>query len=173
MILGGDEFGRSQKGNNNAYCQDSSIGWYDWKKQDVDMLRFTRAMIALRKDNDCLRKLRFFDGKEIPDSTNKLRNIQWFTPEGAEMSDLDWQKPYNRAVAVLIAGEKGQHDLFVIFNAADKPLTWQLPKVHEEWDGVLNTALGDPFMFVEPFRDTVDAPEWSVVVLRAEALYNK
>ena len=88
-------------------------------------------------------------------------------------SAITAEKPYGRAVSALIAGERGEHDLFIVFNASAGTIRWKLPDAHDEWDGVFNTALGDPFLFVDSFKGSVDVPEWSVVVLQAEALYNK
>ncbi|GHU01588.1 glycogen operon protein GlgX homolog [Alphaproteobacteria bacterium] len=173
MLLGGDEIGRSQRGNNNAYCQDSPISWFDWKRQDADLIRFVRSMLALRRANDCLRREDFFGGAAVPKSASRLKDIQWLTPEAGEMSELDWHKPYSRAVSALIAGARGQHDLFIIFNASDQPISWKLPRVHDEWDGVFNTSLDDPFLFAAPLRKEVEAPEWSVVMLRAEAVFDR
>jgi pullulanase/glycogen debranching enzyme len=130
-------------------------------------------MIALRRSNDCLRREEFFRGAPVPKSSSRLKDIQWLTPDAEEMTELDWHKPYSRAVAALISGAAGQYDLFIIFNAADQAISWRLPRVHDEWDGVFNTSLEDPFMFVTPVRREIQAPEWSVVMLRAEAMFDR
>ncbi len=87
MLLGGDEIGRTQHGNNNAYCQDNEISWFDWENQDEALLAFTRRMIALRRDHPVLRRRRWFQGEPIRVGRSTSAGA-W--PDGAEMSDDDW-----------------------------------------------------------------------------------
>jgi glycogen operon protein len=105
MILGGDELGRTQKGNNNAYCQDNEISWYNWslEKEDKDFLNFVRKVISIRKRNPVFKRSNFFMGRPIRGS--EMKDIAWLTPEGSEMTDKDWNNPMTRAFGVLLGGD--------------------------------------------------------------------
>ena len=98
MILGGDELGRTQNGNNNAYCQDNEISWYDWERMDWDMVSFVQRVAALRRNHPAAAAAR------VPDWSPacKAGDIVWFTPAGTEMTDDDWRSEYARSLAVLI-----------------------------------------------------------------------
>ena len=87
MILGGDEIGRTQVGNNNAYCQDSEISWYDWRLFDSnrELFQFTRALIDLRKNHPIFRRRRFFNGERFSDS--EVKDITWLKHDGNELAD--------------------------------------------------------------------------------------
>src|SRR5512132_3067287 len=89
MLGGGDEIGRTQRGNNNGYCQDNEISWYDWEHADKDLLQFTRRLIQLRQRHPVFCRRRWFQGRPIHGS--EVKDIGWFTPGGVEMSDQDWQ----------------------------------------------------------------------------------
>jgi glycogen operon protein len=97
MILLGDELGRTQQGNNNAYCQDDPITWFDWSDADEELLEFTRRLVALRRSHPVFRRRRFLTG----DDAEELR---WFTPAGTPMTAADWQDPGARSVAVYLDG---------------------------------------------------------------------
>jgi isoamylase len=94
MLLGGDETGRTQGGNNNAYCQDNEISWHDWEHADQDLLDFTRLLIALRREHPVLRRRRYLQGHLI----HGCAEIGWCKPDGAEMSDEDWDAGFARSV---------------------------------------------------------------------------
>ena len=153
MLLAGDEIGRSQDGNNNAYCQDNEIGWIDWNKADENLLAFTRRLIQLRHDHPALRRARFFTG-EIPPGAS-VKDIAWITPAGQEMTHQDWAAPYARSLAFLIGGEikskqdaiaenaTGSDDSFLILlNAYVEPITYTIPKSPSghPWQIIINTA---------------------------------
>jgi glycogen operon protein len=87
MILGGDEIGRTQKGNNNAYNQDNQISWYDWASADLEMLAFTRTLIDFRRRHPTLRRTAWLQ----EDPAAGVDHVGWFRPDGEEMTDLDWQ----------------------------------------------------------------------------------
>jgi glycogen operon protein len=87
MLLGGDEFGRTQQGNNNAYCQDSEISWFDWSEVDDDLLSFTTGLLALRKAHPVLRRRRFLTGTAVDGG---LPDLAWFRPDGSPMEGGDW-----------------------------------------------------------------------------------
>jgi glycogen operon protein len=97
LLLGGDELGRTQQGNNNAYCQDNEITWFDWSTVDAELLQFTKELIALRRKHRVFRRRRYLTGKDATD-------LRWFTPAGAEMTSADWADPLARSVALFIEG---------------------------------------------------------------------
>jgi isoamylase len=148
MVLGGDESGRTQRGNNNAYCQDNEISWYDWDHPDDDLLDFTRRLIALRREHPVLRRRRWFQGRSIRGSVD----LGWFRPDGAEMGDDDWDAGSPRAVGIFLNGDaitdrdrRGQRvtddSFLVLFNANGDPIDWTLPKQWGQWwEVVIETA---------------------------------
>ncbi len=134
MLLGGDELGRSQGGNNNAYCQDNEISWYDWSDVDEEFLDWTSRLVAFRSAHPVFRRRRWFQGRRI----RGIEDMAWFRPDGDEMSDDDWETGYARSVGVFVNGESIQttdpfggriiDDTFlVIFNASGQDLDWVLP----------------------------------------------
>ncbi len=136
MLLGGDEFRRTQQGNNNAYCQDNEISWYDWTflKRHQEILRFTRALLALRKAHPVLRKEAFYTAEDI----------RWFSPAG----DLpNWFDATEKRLACLIRGE-GDHepDLCLLFNASAEEVTFVLPEPPHggKWRLAVDTARPSP-----------------------------
>ncbi|MEW6475492.1 MAG: glycogen debranching protein GlgX [Actinomycetota bacterium] len=104
MLLGGDELGRTQRGNNNGYCQDNELSWYDWCSADVQVLEFTRFLISLRARHPVFRRRRFFQGRPI--WGDELSDIGWFRPDGEEMRDDDWRAGFAKAVGVFLNGEE-------------------------------------------------------------------
>jgi glycogen operon protein len=146
MLLGGDELGRSQSGNNNAYCQDNSLSWYDWDAVDVDLLAFTRRLIALRRAHPALRQRRYLSGAQP-------REIGWYTPAGTAMTDADWTNPQARSVAIYINGvaepdldPRGRplldDGLLILVNGWWEPLDFTLPDLPHQhtWRRDLDTA---------------------------------
>jgi glycogen operon protein len=105
MICGGDEIGRTQRGNNNAYCQDSEISWTHWDLSDADraFLEFTARLLRYRKSNPVLRRQHFFSGRAIRGAN--VKDVAWLGPSGAEMSDAAWQEPHVRALGMRLEGE--------------------------------------------------------------------
>ena len=148
MLLGGDEIGRTQDGNNNAYCQDNEISWYDWDHVDEDLLACTRQLIELRRAHPVFRRRRWFQGRPI----RGVPDIAWFRPDGAEMDDADWASGFAKSVAVFLNGdaipdrdEGGRRvtdDRFLlVLNAHDQPIDWSLPSHGvARWRVVLDTA---------------------------------
>ena len=151
MLLGGDELGRTQGGNNNAYCQDNEVSWFDWGDVDRDLLEFTRRLVALRRDHPALRRRRWFQGRPIRGTVD----IRWYRPDGSEMADEDWDETFARSVAVLLDGdaihardERGRaivdDSFLLVLNAHHEQLEWKLPA--EGWRHVLDTnrPTGEP-----------------------------
>jgi len=135
MLLGGDERGRTQQGNNNAYCQDNEITWFDWSAADEDLLAYTRRLIAFRKEHPVFRRRRFLAGKEASE-------LGWFTPAGAPMTGSDWANPGALSVAIYLDGsddpdraEDGtpmvDDDFLVFFNAWWEALDFVIPATRE------------------------------------------
>ena len=154
MICGGDEFGRSQKGNNNAYCQDNELTWFDWNLTPAQktLLDFTRKLIALRKDNPVLQRRKFFQG-----SIRGRKDITFFNPSGKEMNDEAWNNGFVRSLGMRLAGdmiadhnEEGQtitgNTLLILLNSHHEPIPFSLPpvKAGQVWQRVLDTI--DPGM---------------------------
>jgi glycogen operon protein len=105
MLLSGDELGRTQKGNNNAYCQDNEISWIDWKldRPRRELRDFTRFLIRLVRAHPVLRRRHFFQGRRIRGS--EVKDLAWFRPDGKEMSDDDWSNPESRCFGLRLAGD--------------------------------------------------------------------
>jgi glycogen operon protein len=154
MLLHGDETGRTQRGNNNGYCQDNDITWLDWAQVDEELLRFTTQVSQLRREHPVFRRRRFFDGRPVRRGAGApLPDIAWFTPDSREMSEEDWEAGFGKSVAVFLNGEgipdrnaRGERvvdDSFImIFNAHDGSIDFTLPPPEwgAKWEIVLDTA---------------------------------
>jgi glycogen operon protein len=158
MLSHGDELGRTQNGNNNAYCLDSKLAWVRWPEtaenteQDA-LLAFTRAMARLRRDHPVFRRRRFFHGRPVEGTHDELSDIAWFTPEGEEMTRDDWGAAQARALSVFLnghaisepgpRGERISDDSFLLlFNASPDALEFLVPVNHgRQWEVVVDTAL--------------------------------
>jgi isoamylase len=158
MLAHGDEFGRTQNGNNNVYCQDNELAWIDWKMAgpDNELLSFTRRAVALRHDHPVFRRRRFFNGDASRGGQSEVGDIAWFTPAGQPMGDDDWHQSYARAVATFLNGErivapdkrgrKIVDDSFLIFfNAHYEDLQFTMPPAEygQWWTVLLDTAVDD------------------------------
>ncbi|WP_329284207.1 glycogen debranching protein GlgX [Streptomyces sp. NBC_00691] len=156
MLSHGDEFGRTQGGNNNAYCQDNEVSWVRWPKENSEaeatLLRFTRAMVRLRRDHPVFRRRRFFHGRPVEGTHDELTDIAWFTPEGEEMTSRDWQAAHAQALTVFLngnaisepgtQGERIADDSFLLmFNASSEELEFAVPDSHgARWRTVVDTS---------------------------------
>jgi glycogen operon protein len=154
MLLGGDELGRTQRGNNNAYCQDNDVSWYDWAAADPDLLAWTQYLIGLRKKHPVFCRRRFFAGRQVRgQGRNGLDDIGWFRPDGHAMTDSDWTSGYAKSLGVFLNGlaipdkdPRGQeiHDssFYLLFNAWQQPISFTLPTARwgKTWDLVLDTS---------------------------------
>src|SRR6185369_889305 len=103
MLLGGDEIGRTQQGNNNAYAQDNEISWYDWEHADAGMLAFAQGLIAMREAHPVFRRRRWFMGRQI--HGEEVLDICWFSPDGSQMDEGNWAESYARAIAMFLSGD--------------------------------------------------------------------
>ncbi|MDT5350320.1 MAG: isoamylase, partial [Mycobacterium sp.] len=154
MISHGDELGRTQRGNNNVYCQDSQLSWIDWAQADTDLIEFTRSVSALRAAHPVFRRRRFFSGKAVGRRGDVgMPDITWFAPDGTEMTEEDWESGFAKSVAVYLNGhgipdldERGQRvsdDSFLLwFNAHHEPIDFALPAAEfgTAWVPVIYTA---------------------------------
>jgi isoamylase len=177
MLLHGDETGRTQRGNNNCYCQDNDLTWLDWDHMDPDLVAFTSRVSQLRRDHPVFRRRRFFDGRPTRRGADgRLPDIAWFTPDSGEMAEEDWEAGFGKSVAVFlngdgipdrnVRGERVVDDSFImIFNAHDGSIDFTLP--HSEWGSkwevVLDTATPQ---LVEP----APAAAQSVITVEARSL---
>jgi glycogen operon protein len=184
MISHGDELGRTQRGNNNVYCQDSELSWIDWAHPDADLMEFTRSVSALRAAHPVFRRRRFFSGRPVRQREGGgLPDIQWFAPDGSEMTEEDWESGVAKSVAVYLNGhgipdldERGQRvsdDSFLLwFNAHHEPIDFALPadEFGTAWVPVIYTA-AETDEDAEPHDagGKVTVAARSVMVLRAAA----
>jgi glycogen operon protein len=161
MLLAGDELGRSQQGNNNAYCQDNAISWVSWPDEPPGgpaagaggLAEFTRLLIQLRATHPVFRRRRFFRGKSIRGMRYQLGDIAWFTPAGEEMADEDWEVGFAKSLTVFLNGEaisepdrRGQRitgdSFLLLFNASEQDLDFAIPPplYGERWERTFDTA---------------------------------
>jgi len=183
MLLGGDEIGRTQQGNNNAYCQDNEISWFDWEHADQGLLQFTRRLIRLRHRHPVFCRRRWFHGRPI--RGGDVSDIGWFTPGGAQMSEDDWRAGIATSLGVFLNGraiptpdERGEQivddSFYVMLNAHQEALDFHLPARAwgEHWTEVLDTfESGDEMSEERLGRELVaesvlKVEAWSVVLLR-------
>ncbi|MGB6603058.1 MAG: glycogen debranching protein GlgX [Steroidobacteraceae bacterium] len=157
MLLGGDELGRTQHGNNNAYCQDNETSWLSWElsAEQRSFLAFVGHLIALRRSHPVFARGRFLQGLQIPGE--EVKDIAWFAPAGNEMTEAEWQQPFARALGVYLAGvalqrldRRGRRlkddNFLLLFNAHYEPITFALPRFQagHRWRRVLDTAAAEP-----------------------------
>ncbi|MDQ3812196.1 MAG: glycogen debranching protein GlgX, partial [Chloroflexota bacterium] len=159
MLLGGDELGRSQQGNNNAYCQDNEISWYKWdlNQQQHTLLEFTRGLIAFRRAHPVLRRRRFFEGLFVPGSD--IKDLTWFKRDGTEILDEEWSNPEARSFGMRLAGEAiderearggriSDDTLLVLLNAHHEAQVFTLPEAGGEdgcdWELLMDTERDAP-----------------------------
>ncbi len=153
MLLGGDEMGRTQEGNNNAYCQDNEISWYDWEKAEEDLLLFCQKLIQYRKDHPVFSRRGWFHGRAIHGS--EVKDIAWFTMEGDQMAEEDWGQGFAKSLGVFLNGATipnpnprsepvTDDDFYMIFNAHNEPLDFILPGANwgENWFKEMDTESG-------------------------------
>jgi glycogen operon protein len=154
MLTAGDEMGRTQAGNNNAYCQDNEVSWVDWDGPGLDpaLIAFTCALSELRRRHPVFRRRRFFSGLPATGGGG-LDDIIWLTPSGQEMTQDDWHAQYAKSLAVFLnggaitePGPRGEqirdHDFVLLFNAHSEPVTFTLPgeRFDDVWEVVVDTA---------------------------------
>jgi isoamylase len=159
LLSGGDEIGRTQRGNNNAYCQDSELSWHDWEHADTEFLDWVRRLVRFRADHPVFRRRRWFQGRQI----RGIDDMAWFRPDGDEMSDTDWEQGHAKSIGVFMNGESIQatdpyggrivdDTFYVVFNASELDLSWRLPGAAwgECWEVALDSA--------DPARGKIGTP---------------
>jgi glycogen operon protein len=149
MILAGDEVLRTQRGNNNGYCQDNELSWFDWTlpEKEQEMLRFTRGLIAFRKRHPCLMKNRFLSGDKRKGA--QFPDVSW---HGARLNRPAWDDPDGRVLAFTLgAAVEGEEDVHVMFNMSENFVEMQLPGLAKgRWYRAVDTWLARPQDVLEP-----------------------
>jgi isoamylase len=169
MLLGGDEFRRTQQGNNNAYCQNNEISWYNWGllQKNRGLFRFTKEVIAFRKRHPSLRRTRFFTGED--NDQNGMPDISWYS---TVLSKYDWSKK-SKSLACLIDGSRletgakqDDNDLYLIFNASRKSLTFSLPALPagKQWWRSIDTSMASPQDIVPDGGEIIVVPDEGYIV---------
>ena len=174
MLLAGDEVGRTQRGNNNAYCQDNEISWFDWADIDDELLAFTTALVALRGDHPVFRRRRWFQGRPLRGTAD----IEWLKPEGTEMTEADWTEGHQTCVGMFLNGEaitspgpRGERirddSFLVLINASPEPRKWSISGPWgDRWHRILDTTNGPPEEGDEEVAGEVELADRSILVLR-------
>jgi glycogen operon protein len=181
MLLGGDEMGRTQGGNNNAYCQDDEISWFDWESVDESLLEFTRELSRLRSKHPVFRRRGWFLGRPIHGSD--VSDIVWFLPDGKAMEEDDWQASFAKSLAVFLNGDEIQaldprgetvrdSSFYVLFNAHHEPLSFRLPedRFGKRWRRVLDTGVAPEGALTPADEATEDLDAGSDVEVESRSL---
>lgn len=184
MLLGGDEFGRTQKGNNNAYCHDNEISWFNWARDEKQnqLFVFTKGLIQLRKNHPVFRRPKFFQGRRTRGS--KIKDVMWFNPGGNEMSDEEWESPFVRCLGMLLSGDAidvlsfesepiRDETFLLLINAHYEATPFVLPGEEKiEWELILDTTNEEGFLpTTKKFAsgEEVDIGERSACLLKLTA----
>jgi glycogen operon protein len=170
MLLGGDEMGRTQGGNNNAWCQDNEISWIDWDSCDEELLAFVRQLIELRRKHPVFRRTKFFEGKG-----EQLPDVWWMRPDGRRMTRRDWDNTESRAIGVFMNGDElntqtatgeevRDESFLLLFNAHFEDIAFRLParRFGTHWDVVLATGRCESERFVPGADVEVEARSLAV-----------
>ncbi|MES1247268.1 MAG: glycogen debranching enzyme, partial [Actinomycetota bacterium] len=176
MLLGGDEFGRTQRGNNNAWCQDNELSWFRWDEADTELVDFVKHVIRLRREHPVFRRQQFLTGREVKGSG--LPDVWWFRPDGRRMTQKDWNNANAHSLGVFLngdeipsrtrTGEEIRDDSFLLlFNAFGEPIEFTLPtrRFGLHWEVELATGEGAPQGSVGA-RSEVVVDGRSIVLLR-------
>jgi isoamylase len=150
MICGGDEIGRTQHGNNNAYCQDNDISWFDWEHVDDGLFAFVTRVIEFRREHAVFQRRRWFYGRPLRGAD--VSDIGWFKPDGEQMTDDDWQSDFARSIGVFLSGQgiptpdaRGEEivddSFYLLFNAHFETMPFRLPTCPwgDRWETVIDT----------------------------------
>lgn len=181
MLCGGDEYGRTQQGNNNAYCQDNEISWLRWKRtpDELAQLAFTAKLIALRREHPIFRRPKFFYGRKVRGAD--VKDIMWLNPAGQEMNDEEWNTHFVKTLGVLLSGDaldvrdwhgSPVHDdtFLLLLNASHQPVDFTLPSFGAlRWATLLDTTAEHGFMETPPETEAgavLPLPERSLLLLK-------
>jgi isoamylase len=174
LVLGGDEFARSQSGNNNAYCQDNQVTWFDWEaaEHNADLVEFTARLCRLRQEHPVFRRRQFFHG--LPASDTVRDDLDWYRPDGEMMLPEDWSASFARAVTMALSGASGDptrpdDPFLVMLNAWWESLEFAIPAPLRDlhWRVELDTVTSQPSERALAGGDTVTLSGRSLVLLRA------
>ena len=179
MLVAGDEFGRTQHGNNNAYCQDNEISWLDWNNADHELREFTKGVISICKNHPTFRRRRWFQGLSVKGS--EMHDLAWHLPDGKELSDENWDHDFAKSLGVYLNGNRircvdynGQRivddSFYIIFNAHHEALDYILPndECGAGWQKVADTSDGFVGLNEETFEpgSTISVQDRSIIVLK-------
>ena len=177
MLVAGDEMGRTQGGNNNAYCQDNEISWLDWEGADEDLLEFVRRLVQIRSTHRVFRRRRWFEDRRL--HGEGVRDIGWFRPDGSQMTDEDWKVSYAKSLGVYLNGSlipgKGEFgetllddSFLVLFNSGGAPCDFIVPfgLGTDEWTVELVTTPHDGEGKRFSAGDSITVDPWAVFLLR-------
>ena len=149
MLVSGDEIRKTQKGNNNAYCQDNEISWLDWKlvEKNSDMLRFVQSLIKFRREQPTVRRRSYLTGQPV--DGRKIPDVSWYAPAG---TPLDWSKGQLAMMAYIAAPSRAQdpesagRDLLLMFNSTGETREFKMPDVGRgmKWNLFVDTAAASP-----------------------------
>ena len=179
MLLAGDELGRTQAGNNNAYCQDNPLSWIDWTSADASLIEFTRQLIKLRCEHPIFHRRGWFTG--IKPKKGHLKDLEWFRPDGVEMTVADWGVGYAKTLGAFLNGRAiSERDrtgaqitddsFFLIFNAYHESMAFRLPRMKwgRQWTVVVDTT--QPIVQASArsysFREEIEVSGRAMIVLR-------
>jgi isoamylase len=184
MLLGGDEIGRTQQGNNNVYCQDNEISWFDWERVDRELLAFTQSLVRIRTDHPVFHRRRWFRG--APSSDLQDIDIAWFTSDGAAMAEEDWERDDAKAIMVFLNGnalhdvdDQGQtvrdDSFLLVFNAHHEARSFRVPEavIGTQWRLLLDTSRDEPQAVQEVSTgSTFDVSERTTLIFSRPASVN-
>ena len=179
MICGGDEIGRTQHGNNNAYCQDNEVSWFDWSTIDDELFAFVTRLVEFRRSHPAFQRRRWFYGRPLRGA--EVSDIGWFKPDGVQMTDDDWQGGFARSIGVFFSGHgippgpRGEDvvddSFFLLFNAHYEAMPFKLPTGPwgKRWEPVIDTNKPIPDLRGHDALhagDEVEVEAYSMMVLR-------
>ena len=179
MICGGDEIGRTQNGNNNAYCQDNEISWIDWDldERKARFLDFTTWLIELRRAHPNFRRKKFFQDRGIRYS--EIRDIAWYRTDGHEMTEQEWSAPWVRSMGLMLNGgtmdavnELGEPDtdssFLILFNSYHEGVQFTLPASPESrgWEVLMSTCNNGNSFAIHPAGSSIIVSPRSLVLLQ-------
>ena len=179
MLVAGDEFGRTQHGNNNAYCQDNEISWLDWNNADHELREFTKGVISICKNHPTFRRRRWFQG--LPVQGSEMHDLAWYLPDGKELSDENWDHDFAKSLGVYLNGNRIRcvdynghrivdDSFYIIFNAHHEALDYILPndECGAGWQKVADTSDGFVGLNEETFKpgSTISVQDRSIIVLK-------
>lgn len=181
MLCGGDELGRSQQGNNNAYCQDNEISWFNWNLDESqrELIAFTQRAITIRQDHLALRRRLFFKG--LPEIPGSIKDVTWFKPNGEEFGSSDWADENLRSIGMRLAGDAIQEidsegnpltpsSVLLLFHAGEDDIEFMLPLVERgnelsHWTALLTTDTSDGSISLKAEgRSTINVPGRTVMM---------